>query len=38
MSVYVPNSRLSSMIVSKVSAVLPYRSVDDPSRFGGRHE
>ena len=38
MSVYVPNSRLSSMIVSEVSAVLPYRSVDDPSRFGGRHE
>jgi len=36
MSVYVPNSRLSSMIVSEVSAVLPYRGVDDPSRFGGR--
>jgi len=32
---YVPNS-LSSMIVSEVSTVLPYRSVDDPSRFGGR--
>ncbi len=27
MSEYVPNSRLSSMIVSEVSAVLPYRSV-----------
>jgi hypothetical protein len=33
---YVPNSRLSSMIVSEVSTVLPYRSIDDPSRFGGR--
>jgi len=35
---YVPNSRLSSMIVSEVSTVLPYRSIDDPSRFGAADE
>ena len=33
---YVPNNRLGSMIVSEVSTVLPYRSVDNPSRFGSR--